>query len=218
MSAEQFASYLRQRMNEKRLTISETAKRAQISRGALNKYLSLEVRDGKLSTFVQLARVLDEHPLKLLSIFFNGWDFAEQNANRTESIAVGDDVGFISDLDLPDNYPVARSATFEKSWELKNVGKVPWLNRRMICIDEEVQVSSQKEALHDHRFTGLQPLTPEIEVPTTMPSENVILTVKFKAPSYPGTMISHWKMIDEDGNYCYPNTLGIFCKVQVLAF
>jgi hypothetical protein len=151
-------------------------------------------------------------------VFFHGWDFAEQNPSRTQSIEVGDDVGFISDLDLPDNYPVAREAIFKKSWELKNVGKVPWVNRRFICIDEEVQVSSNNESLQEKRFTGLLPLTPEIDVPETQPSENVILTVKFKAPCYPGTVISHWKMVDEFGSFCYPNTLGVFCKVQVLGF
>lgn len=220
MSAEQFATYLRQRIREKNLTISETANRAGLSRGALNKYLNAEVKDGKLSTFVMLSRVLSEHPLKLLSVFFQGWDFAEINPSRTPSVLVGDDIGFISDVDCPDNYPVAREAVFKKSWELKNMGTVPWVNRRLVCVDENLTVTSNHKMLKEseERLVGLVPISPEIEVPLTNPSEHVILTVEFKAPNYPGTMISHWKMVDEHGDFLYPNSLGIFCKVQVLGF
>ena len=218
MSAKQFAKYLRRRMREKELTITETAKRAQISRGALNKYLNQEVKDGKLSTFVMLGRVLGDHPLTLLSIFFQGWDFAKTVPNRTKSIHLGDDVGFIADIDCPDNYPVAREAIFKKTWELQNVGSVVWENRKLVCIDESLNVSSSKPGLQDHRYTGLTPLKREIEVPYTKPMEHVQLTVHFKSPNYPGTMVSHWKMVDEKGNYYYPDSLGIFCQVQVLAF
>ena len=218
MSEKQFAAYLRKRMRLKGLTISETAKRAHISRGALNKYLNCEVKDGKISTFVMLARALEEHPMNLFRIFFHGWKFDELTPERTESTLSKDDIAFIADINYPDNCPVSREAIIEKSWELKNTGAVPWVNRRLICIDENLAVSSDKDNLHDSRFTGLIPLTREIDVPLTNPSEHVILTVKLQAPKYPGTMISHWKMVDENGEFSYPNSLGIFCKVSVISF
>lgn len=218
MSAEQFANYLRRRIREKELSISETAKRAHISRATLNKYLNQEVEDGKISTFIMLGRVLGDHPLTLLSIFFQGWDFAKTNPSRTKSVHAGDDIGFIADIDCPDNYPVAREAVFKKTWELKNMGTVPWENRRLVCIDENLNVSSAKSGLQDHRYTGLTPLEREIEVPLTKPMEHVQLTVHFKSPNYPGTMVSHWKMIDEKGEFLYPDSLGLFCQVHVLAF
>ena len=218
MSGEHFATYLRQRMREKGLTISETAKRANISRGALNKYLNNEVKDGKLSTFVMLARALGDHPMNLLRIFFHGWTFDDVIPERTESSIAKDDIGFIADISYPDNCPVAREAVFKKSWELKNTGNIPWVNRKLICIDDNLDVSCDKENLHDARHTGLIPITKEVEVPLTNPGEHVVLTVELKTPNYPGTMISHWKMVDENGEFAYPNSLGIFCKVQVLSF
>lgn len=100
------------------------------------------------------------------------------------------------------------------------MGTEPWINRRLICVDENLTVNSVRTDLREHqdRLVGLVPTESAIDVPLTLPQEHVILTVEFTAPNYPGTMISHWKMVDEQGEFLFPNSLGIFCKVQVMGF
>jgi hypothetical protein len=45
----------------------------------------------------------------------------------------------------------------------------------------------------------------------------VEIAVTFQAPIYPCTTISYWKMVDAEGDECFPQLRGLWCKVKVIA-
>ena len=128
--------------------------------------------------------------------------------------------GFIADITYPDNSIVQVGQTFEKVWEVANLGSQPWVNWRLQCVDEHLSV----QALHGSEQYqgkklqyGLQPLENSIPIPTTEPGEKVRLHVTFRAPDFACTTISHWKSVNEAGEILFPNLTGLYCLVKVVA-
>ena len=64
---------------------------------------------------------------------------------------------------------------------------------------------------------GLIPAQPELAIPHTCPGESIRLSVDFTAPPFPCSTISYWKMVDENGVFCFPKHEGLSCLVQVVA-
>ena len=62
---------------------------------------------------------------------------------------------------------------------------------------------------------NIVPRVVRIPVPTTLPGEVVRLTVNFTAPAMPGTFLSYWKSVFEDGTLCFPEAQGLSVKVRV---
>lgn len=138
----------------------------------------------------------------------------------------GDRSVFVADITIPDGTLVAPGARFTKVWELQNVGTVPWVGRVLRCIDEQLDVrlidadgtAGIPGIAHVARVAEkLQPDAMEIAVPHTAPGEIVRLSVDFKAPTVPSTCISYWKSFFEDGSLCFPNSVGLSCKVRVIS-
>jgi hypothetical protein len=62
------------------------------------------------------------------------------------------------------------------------------------------------------------------DVPTSTKAEDaftatatVRVSVRFRAPDYPCTTMSRWKMVDREGAICMPGLTGIWCLVTVTA-
>jgi hypothetical protein len=112
-----------------------------------------------------------------------------------------DDTSFVGDITIPEGRIVPVNEKFEKIWEIENTGLTVWENR---FLREE--------------NTGASNLVAEktiIPIPITRPGQRVQLSVNFIAPEYPATCESYWKMVDENGTYCFPHHHGLVCRVKV---
>jgi hypothetical protein len=113
-----------------------------------------------------------------------------------------DDATFGADVTIPDGSIIHTDERFEKVWAIKNTGCVTRKNR---YLQEENSGAS-----------GLVASTPRIAIPRTAPGETAGLSVKFRAPKYPCTCESYWKMVDPQGRYVFPKKKGVYCRVKVI--
>jgi len=113
-----------------------------------------------------------------------------------------DDSTFVGDITVPNGSIVSTCERFTKKWEIENVGLKTWEKR---FLREDNQGAS-----------GLDPDSPLIPIDRTLPGERVTIKVRFTAPKYPATCESYWKMVDENGAYCFPHKVGLNCCVKVV--
>ncbi|MGB3917887.1 MAG: NBR1-Ig-like domain-containing protein [Thiothrix litoralis] len=199
MSALDLAEYLRLRLRALRMTTTEAAKRSGISRQTWHKMLRAEIGEARLSTVIQIADTLETHPLSMLRIFFNGREVS-QAAHRDGDIRFVS--GFVGDVTFPDNSPVVVGKTFEKTWEIANLGTEAWVGWHLQCQSEPPST--------------LQPVSDGIPIPATQPGEQVRLSVQLRAPNVQGVAISHWKCVNAAGEIMFPRQAGLYCMVNVV--
>ena len=207
---ETLESYIRSRASAQGLSLSEVCRRAHISRQTLYTLNQLPRKLPALQTVVSLAEVLHVHPMRLLQLIFDELPPAPQDKPKNMK---GDRSAFVQET-IPDGTLVLYGQRFSKTWELQNVGHVPWEDRYLQCLDDEIVVytlSGEKLRISDN----LKPDVQRIPVPVTPPGALVKLTVEFTAPSMPGTFISYWKSVFEDGSLCFPSAQGLSVKVRV---
>jgi hypothetical protein len=200
MSALDLAEYLRLRLRALRLTTTEAAKRSGISRQTWHKLLRAEIGEARLSTLIQVADTLETHPLSMLRIFFNGRELSQAIHRGGDTRFVS---GFVADVTYPDSSTVKVGQTFEKIWEIANLGTEAWIGWRLQCTDEATA-------------TGLQPLSNSIPIPDTQPGEQVRLGVQLRAPNTPGMAISRWTCVNAAGDSVFSRQAGLYCMVNVL--
>jgi transcriptional regulator with XRE-family HTH domain len=213
-----FSAYIRSRARAQNLSISQLAQCSKISRQTLYKIMKGDT-EAKISTMIRLASVLQMHPLDLLRAFFGNQTLPFGTMASAKYLF--DATGFIEDVTIPDNMRVWVNQPFLKSWKIQNTGKIPWINRALLCTDEQVRLHFAPETnfafkppTQDRR---LLPTQSSIPIPKTLPGQTAQLSVEYISPAYPGTQISYWKMVDESGEYCFPDLEGLSCQVQVIA-
>jgi transcriptional regulator with XRE-family HTH domain len=213
-----FSAYIRSRARAQNLSMTQLAQASKISRQTLYKIMKGD-NEAKLSTMISVASVLKMHPLDLLRAFFGYRALPFETMASTKHLY--DASSFIEDVTIPDNMRVWVNQSFVKSWKIQNTGKVPWINRCLLCMDEQMQLqfSSEIDLIFKLPTQGrrLLPAQTSIPIPTTLPGQTAQLNVDYTAPSYPGTQISYWKMVDESGEICFPDLEGLSCLVQVIA-
>lgn len=85
---------------------------------------------------------------------------------------------------------------FEHVWLIRNDGRVPWNNRRLICTTKQSQ--SIKIDVY------------EVDVPDTNPGETAEISMTVDARGNEGSFTSIWIMEDAMGNNCFPNERWLF--------
>jgi transcriptional regulator with XRE-family HTH domain len=207
---ESLDSYIRNRTNELGISLTELCRRAKISRQTLYTLHQVPDKLPALQTVVSLADVLQVHPLRLLQLIFDELPAKQQVKQKRLR---GDNSAFVQET-IPDGTMVLYGERFTKTWELQNVGRVAWEGRYLQCMDEDIVVYTRTgETL---KITeNLQPHAMRIPVPTTAPGAVAKLTVQFVAPTSPGTFLSYWKSVYEDGTLCFPKAQGLSVKVRV---
>lgn len=99
---------------------------------------------------------------------------------------------FVRDVTIPDGTIVKANQTFTKIWEIRNVGKTHWRGRCLKRIG-----SPSGPALIS---------SPEIvPIPDTAPGANVQIAVQMRAPACATTTTVLWKMVDANGDLCFPD-------------
>jgi hypothetical protein len=115
-----------------------------------------------------------------------------------------DDDRFVADVTIPDGTIVRANQRFVKTWEIQNTGLVPWRGRYL-------QRQGTLQA------PGLCTSPARVPVPTTLPGQDVQISVTFTAPSLPGSCIVYWKMTDAQGRLYFPDRTGVYVLVNVSA-
>jgi len=221
MGAKELSQYIHIRIKELGISKTKVIERAHISRNGFYKILDERTTDEiKLSTFISLAVALNVHPLVLIRYYFSGWVRPIRIRSLQNTKYPNDYSGFVRDVTIPDNSVVTINQSFEKIWEIQNLGSIAWENRRLVCQDEDLIVtkkSGETAVPLSSTLANLIPLEKEIPIPTTPPNATVQLAVQFRAPDCPCTTISYWKMVDEFGGICFPEMRGVACQVRVVA-
>lgn len=208
MAIQHFSDYLQQQIKEKKLKKMQLAKNAGLSTKGLQKILEpYSEHDIQIATVIKLALALDEHPTILFGYLFKG-----------NNLQVQGDIGARQEHDstcfLGENYPdkshVKINETFTKIWEIQNSGNVLWKGRWLQCVDELLEINRNKT---NHK---LHVITKKIAIPETYPEDKIKISVTFTAPSTSGIALSYWKMLNAQGEYCFPQTEGLSCVVEVI--
>lgn len=212
----EFSEYVRARAASLGISISELARLTGISRQGLYGLLDGTSGQAKISTLMALASALRVHPVVLFRHLVHQMNMPK--FATTGSKYQCDASGFVRDVTIPDNDIVTTGQTFTKVWEIQNVGHVVWKNRRLICVDQPVGFAAIMEGIalpNPNRL--LKPTHHSIDIPETQPGDTVMLSVEFTSPDYPCNVMSYWKMTDESGDICFPETEGLSCLVQVVS-
>lgn len=115
----------------------------------------------------------------------------------------GDASEFVGDT-VPHGTMMEPGAFFMKTWQVKNIGTVPWSDRRL-------------ERQGPKTGPGLITSPEFVEIPDTGPGEIASITAPLKAPTYDCTSIAYFKMVDAKGFLCFPENymLGLDVIVTV---
>jgi len=218
MSATDLSNFLRQRAKTMGLSAITIAQKAGISRQTWYRLINSNVKKARIETLERVADVLQVSLVELSYLYTKQQKL--QQEPLISILHISDQYPFIKLVSTPDNALVNKEEPFEKQWQLINKGQSHWINRRLICIDADINVSLKKANNHCLPLVknkkGLRPKYYKIDIPFTAPNEKIILSMSFYAPQNPGTMISFWKMLNAKGEDCFPDDIGLSCQVSVV--
>jgi Ig-like domain from next to BRCA1 gene len=117
-------------------------------------------------------------------------------------LVAGDNSAFVSDVTYPDGSKVVAGQRIIKKWEIKNTGSVTWTGRYLVA---------------DGESTGACTYPSRVPVPTTDPGHTAIISVSVMAASTPQVCYVTWKMANGAGNLYFPNEIGIWFNVRIIA-
>lgn len=124
-----------------------------------------------------------------------------------------DACGFIDET-VPDGSMVGAGCVFDKTWTIQNIGNTIWQNRYLLCMDMPcLMVCPDGYKIDNYQ---LKPDCNLIALPTTAPQQTITITMRFTAPSVAGRYISYWKMVDEQGRFCFANAIGLSAQILVM--
>lgn len=214
---ERFQEYVFQRGKALGISRTELARRAHLSRESLYKLLRGDVANPSIETLHGLALALEVSPLYLLRQYFD-----ELNLGPGTLLSVKhpeDHASFVRDVTIPDDVAVGVNQTFTKVWELQNTGRLHWQNRQMVCQDDDYVLARRRAdgTLEEVMDCHLLPASRSVPLPDAAPGDIVRISVDFVAPSFPCTVMSMWKIADADGALCFPDFVGLWVRVRVVA-
>ncbi|MGH3241438.1 MAG: NBR1-Ig-like domain-containing protein [Spirillospora sp.] len=127
---------------------------------------------------------------------------ARQTAAPSGPVVTGDRSAFIADVTIPDGTVVKTGQHFVKTWEIANVGTVPWRGRFLA-----------RATLPADNGTCLTP--GKVPIPDTKPGARVRVSVSVTAPAAPGSCWVGWKMVDGGGRQLLPGARPVYFVVNV---
>ena len=217
LSSDRIESFVKEAAERRGLTMRKLAAIAHISPDTMYRLMRGEAKSVGIVTIYRLARGLGVAPIELVRAMFHDIDLGPATSLPVE--APGDHAAFVSDLTYADGAVVMAGQRFEKRWLLQNTGSISWRNRRLRCMDHEIVVARRRAdgALVELFAPGLTATRPEVIISDTKPGETVEIAVEFTAPLLPCDTLSSWKMVKTDGELCFPEHSGIWCRVSVMA-
>jgi Ig-like domain from next to BRCA1 gene len=165
----------------------------------LRRVLALLVGCGALAAAGLTAYLLPTHGSKALG---SPGAPAVTQPTQTPPAMTGDISSFVSDVSVPDGTVVKVGQHFVKTWEIANIGSVPWRGRFL-----------ERADLPADNGTCLTP--GKVPVPDTRPGAHVRISVPVTAPNTPGSCWVGWKMVDGQGRQFLPGARPIYFVVNV---
>lgn len=199
------------------LTHTVLCERAMISRETLYRILRGDVERATVTTIYKLARAAKMAPIALLRLVYNDIDLGP--GSFVSTAYQGDVPSFINDETYPDGSMVPVNARFTKIWNFQNTGSVPWIKRKLKRIDHDLVLCHRLKdgSLQAINKSHLKSEVDEVEIADTYPGMTVPIAVNFTAPASPCDVMSMWKIVDDAGNFCFPEHSGVWVKVSVVA-
>ena len=202
------------------LTLRAVAAQAGVSRETLYRIMRGEGKTATVATVCGIARAICIAPVILLREIYHDIDMGV--ATLLPVTQEGDHISFIADVTVPDRCMVLAGQRFVKTWMLQNTGMVPWLGRKLQCVDSEFVSArwvqrSGKRVLVEDVAPGIKPTRKSVAIPVTQSGASVKVSVTFQAPLLPADSISRWKMADASGALCFPKHTGVWCAVSVVS-
>lgn len=142
------------------------------------------------------------HGISLTSWYQHASDSKEWGKVLGRKALLADNSLLVSKPPALQRYLLSHWETFEHQWTLQNRGSVIWLERYLVCENP----GSEKH----FRFSSPERIT----IGRTAPNEFARLSATFQTRGHDGTGVSHWRMVDSNGNDCFPNHQSDF-DVQV---
>ena len=206
------------------LSLSALAARAGVSRETLYRMMRGEGQTATVATVCGIARAMGIAPIILLREIYHDIDMGV--ATLLPVTQEGDHISFIADVTVPDHCMVLAGQRFVKTWMLQNTGTVPWVGRKLQCVDSEFVSArwvtlphkrGRKRILVEDVAPGIKPTRNSVAIPPTQSGASVEVSVTFQAPLLPADAISRWKMVDGHGALCFPEHTGVWCAVSVVS-
>lgn len=203
-----FADYIRQYCRQNNLCLRGFAELAGIPHSTLHE-LMRQNSDPKVSYFIRLGQTMRVHPMVLLGLKWQHLHFQ----GSAESHRQGDKSAFINET-IPDGSIIPVGAFFTKTWTIQNIGCEIWQGRRLVCV--EAPLKTPHPAGIDETLFSLTPHAKTIDIDTTYPQQNVAISIDFVAPKVAGRYVSYWKMVDKEGEICFPDSHGLSVNVMTV--
>lgn len=212
-----FENYVRDRARQLRLSQTQLARRAGVSRESLYRLLRGEVSNPSITTLYGLAASLETSALHLIRLYFDDLNLGPGTLLPSEFER--DHVSFVHDVTIPDNSVVGPNQTIQKIWAIQNTGGTAWRSRQLVCQDDDYVLARRLPGggLVPVLDCQLVPSTSRVGIPDADPGDVVEVKVELHTPAYPCTVMSVWKMADADGQLCFPGHTGLWVKVRVIA-
>lgn len=200
-TANLFESYIRQYCIDKNITMQELAKQTGLARSTFYTLLKPQ-SDSKISHIITIANIVKLHPDVLLKLKWCEFDLHKDDAVVQQVISHNSDsYGFVGET-MADGVVITGGDSFTKIWTIKNLSNRTWEGRVLQCVDENLST----EPAFQHTMTPhLFPCQTTIHLPSVAPNRQVTIAVIYKTPNTTGHYQSHWKMLDENGQDCFPN-------------
>jgi transcriptional regulator with XRE-family HTH domain len=198
-------------MQKLRIVHSWTGKQAAEAFGCSPSHISRVEQGSKPSReLVQFYEDTFEADGLLLSLFEVAEHAPEQERRRAggrrpklKRAIPGDASAFLGDT-IPHGTLMEPGQRFEQTWRVRNSGIVVWEGRKL----ERQGPLTGPGLITSQRF---------VEIPNTQPGETAAITAPLKAPTYDCSSIAYFKMVDQAGALCFPDSyqLGLDVLVRV---
>lgn len=211
-TANLFESYIRQYCIDKNITMQDLAKQTGLARSTF--YTLLKPKsDSKLSHTITIANIVKVHPDILLKLKWCEFDInTEETVLQNRYEHNGDSYGVVGET-VADGTVITGGDSFTKTWTIKNLSNKTWEGRVLQCVDAHVSA----EPDFKNPTQQLLPCQSTIHLPNIAPNRQVTIAVIFKTPNQSGQYQSQWKLLDENGQDCFPNA-GLHTAVTVKRF
>lgn len=210
---ESLSTYVRKHCRAKKISLDKLAEQAGIARSTLYHLLE-ENSVPKIPHLLALATAMGVHHYFLFRLKWREFDHIELPCAASQKIDLS---GFIEET-IPDGTLVMTGSHFEKSWTIQNIGEVVWENRYFMHLDapyHHIKHYPNGQSLADYQFLPDEVMVP---LPVVYPKQTYTFKMGYTAPNIAGRYISYWQMVDENGEPCFPDGVGLSVSVLVKSF
>jgi DNA-binding Xre family transcriptional regulator len=208
------AAYIRALMKEGGIkSARQLAEKAKITPQGLNKILRGETQGISLEIAKKLGKALNQHPMNFISLAPGMIDMLP--IQHEEKYALAGVVG-VYHLNFPDGSILGVGQDFTKTWLIENHTRQDWLGCRFLSLDNGVIPMFSQNGIEIPIIPALLAKQSAVELGTIHAGACATVSIDFQTPYFPGNYLSHWRLLDESGQNCFPDIYSISCRIEVM--